>query len=260
MRTPSIYVRDTAPAARRWCSLEIVSQPLVSAIVVNWNGAPHLRPCLTALSQQTYPALEILLIDNASTDNSWQVISGLEREFSAQQQAQSPPASPDSPEMRRELHVLRNSRNEGFCRANNQGIADSQGEFVLLLNADVTLAPRFVEVLVQVMQADPAVGIALGKLLSGHDPTRIDSTGIVIYKNRRAVDRGQGEPDVGQYDTCQEVFGASAAACLYRRVMLDELAYPPPQADLDAEYLDTLFFAYKEDIDLAWRARLYGWK
>jgi GT2 family glycosyltransferase len=118
------------------------------------------------------------------------------------------------------------------------------------------------------MRSDPTIGITLGKLLSGHDPTRLDSTGISILKNRRAVDRGQGEIDSGQY-TPQEVFGASGATCLYREKMLEDVKYHWNEIATEErkrreaahdEYLDELFFAYKEDVDLSWRARLYGWK
>ena len=77
----------------------------------------------------------------------------------------------------------------------------------------------------------------------------------MIRKNRRAFDRGQGENDMGQYDIVEEVFGASGAACLYRKTMLEDIKYSS-----DDEYLDELFFMYKEDIDLSWRARLLGWK
>jgi GT2 family glycosyltransferase len=208
---------------------------LVSVIIVNWNGAAYLPACLTSLSKQTYAPIDILIVDNASTDDSCQAIETFQAQTSFK------------------VTLIRNQHNAGFCRGNNQGIRASHGEFVLLLNADVTLAPPFLENLVHVMQADQRIGIATGKLLSGYDSTRIDSTGIVIYKNCRAVDRGQREEDVGQYNHQEEVFGASGAACLYRRTMLEAINY-------DHEYLDELFFAYKEDVDISWRARLLGWK
>lgn len=212
--------------------------PLVSVIIVNWNGAKYLPACLSALIQQTYTPLEVVIVDNASTDDSCQMIETFQhrhQEF-------------------RPLMLLRNSCNEGFCRGNNQGIQHSHGDFVLLLNADVTLAADFIARLVQLMLSDRGIGIALGKLVSGENTSNLDSTGIVILKNRRALDRGQGEEDRGQYDVREEVFGASGAACLYRKTMLEQIAYS------GEEYLDELFFAYKEDVDLSWRARLAGWK
>lgn len=221
--------------------------PLISVIIVNWNGAAYLHTCLAALDAQTYAPIEIIMIDNASTDHSCEVIEAF-RSLCANRFAAEPSRShPD-------LRFIRNTRNEGFCRGNNQGIHASGGEFVLLLNADVVLDSQFIERLVQIMHSDQSIGIALGKLLSGSDPMKIDSTGIVIRKTRRAFDRGQREDDTGQYQRIEEVFGASGAACLYRRAMLEDIKYS------HTEYLDELFFAYKEDVDLSWRARLCGWK
>ncbi len=131
---------------------------------------------------------------------------------------------------------------------------------MLLLNADVRLAPGFIEHLVICMQEDERIGITLGKLLNGYEPATIDSTGIVICKNRRTFDRGQREVDAGQYNWREEVFGASGAACLYRRKMLEDIKYDALNEEDGVEYLDSLFFAYKEDVDLSWRARLCGWK
>lgn len=210
---------------------------MVSVIIVNWNGAQYLPTCLSALIQQTYTPLEIVIVDNASTDDSCQVIEMFQHRH----------------QELRALTLIKNTCNAGFCRGNNQGIQHAHGEFILLLNADVTLTPDFIAHLVHLMSSDPMIGITLGKLVSGDDPTIFDSTGIVILKNRRALDRGQYEKDHGQYDVREEVFGASGAACLYRKTMLEQIAFS------EQEYLDEVFFAYKEDVDLAWRARLAGW-
>lgn len=227
-----------------------MNRSLVSVIIVNWNGANYLETCLVSLARQQHCRLEILIVDNASTDCSSEVVASFQMQH------------PKLP-----VIFIRNAQNEGFCRANNQGIRASSGEFVLLLNADVTLQPLFIAKLLQVMRNDRKVGIAAGKLLSGLDPQKIDSTGIVIYKNRRAVDRGQQEADDGRYAEQEEIFGASGAACLYRRAMLEALKYSrkelaefQPTDQPHDEYLDELFFAYKEDVDLSWRAQLAGWK
>lgn len=236
---------------------------LISVIIVNWNGANYLPACLAALLRQTYTPFELVIVDNASTDKSGQILDEFQRQY---EERGSPPLvvppsggiSPLKRELQTEklqaLTIIRNTWNEGFCRGNNQGIQASHGDFVLLLNADVTLEPDFIARVVDVMHSDPEIGIAVGKLLNGHDPSRIDSTGIVILKNRRALDRGQQEREAGQYNRREEVFGASGAACLYRKTMLEHIKYPHD------EYLDQLFFAYKEDVDLSWRARLQGWK
>jgi GT2 family glycosyltransferase len=140
----------------------------------------------------------------------------------------------------------------GFGVANNQGIRNSSGDFVLLLNADVVLEQQFLAVLVKLIQQNQRAGLAAGKLLNYDERTRLDSTGLIISKNRRAYDRGQGDLDTGQYDQEGEVFGVSGAACLCRRTMLEDIRY-------DGEYFDELFFVYKEDVELSWRTRLFGW-
>lgn len=218
----------------------------VSVVIVNWNGAQYLHPCLKALHEQTLLPQEILLIDNASTDHSCQVFEDFQAQqtsLHSEKQTQPAPA----------LRLIRNTSNQGFCRANNQGIRESQGEFVLLLNPDVILDSAFLARLVKLMHSDQMIGIVTGKLLSGYEQSKIDSTGIIIRKNRRAFDRGQREVDTGRYNEIEEVFGATGAACFYRKAMLDDI-------QCEGEYLDELFFMYKEDVDLSWRARLFGWK
>ncbi len=143
--------------------------------------------------------------------------------------------------------------NTGFSAAHNLAILRSRAPFYLALNPDVFLFPDFVEHLVDAMDGDSQVGSASGKLLLAGDQTRIDSTGIYLVPAQRHFDRGQGEADVGQYDTPDFVFGASAAAALYRRAMLEDVA-------VEGEVFDEDFFAYREDADLAWRAQLFGWR
>jgi GT2 family glycosyltransferase len=123
---------------------------------------------------------------------------------------------------------------------------------VLSLNPDVVVRTGFIAEMVQVMERNERVGMVAPKLLRADDPTFLDSTGLFIDRRRRLYDRGQGEPDRGQYDAQRHVFGACGAAALYRRVMLDDVT-------LDGEYFDEDFFAYCEDADLSWRAQLRGW-
>src|SRR5262249_58653681 len=100
------------------------------------------------------------------------------------------------------------------------------------------------------------IGSLSGKLLRGdpvEGPSVIDSAGHVLYRNRTALNRGENEPDRGQFDEPAEVFGVCAAAALYRRAMLEDVR-------VGDDYFDSTFFAYLEDVDLDWRARLRGWK
>ncbi|MBI3263069.1 MAG: glycosyltransferase family 2 protein, partial [Acidobacteria bacterium] len=120
------------------------------------------------------------------------------------------------------------------------------------LNPDVVLSPDFVSAMVAAVEPDRQVGSASGKLLSAVDPRIIDSTGIYMVPSQRHFDRAQGEPDAGQAEQPELVFGCSGAAGFYRREMLEDAA-------INGEIFDEDFFAYREDADLAWRAQILGW-
>ena len=143
--------------------------------------------------------------------------------------------------------------------AQNQAVAAGRGDWVLTLNPDVLLMPGFIRALVGAGESDPEVGSVCGKLLSigpGFQPLaepRIDSTGIYFTPELRHFDRGWHETDDGRYQRRDFVFGASAAAALYRREMIEDVAP-------DGEFFDPDFFAYREDADVAWRAQLLGWR
>lgn len=209
--------------------------PDVSVVLVLWNGEDFLRPCLDSLRAQTLGNIEILAVDNASADGSARLFA---REM------------PESA-------LIENHRNLGFAGAANQGIDGTAGEFVLLLNPDVVLAPDFLEQLTTALRAaGPRTGWAAAKLLRmsrGRPTTIIDSTGHFLTRARYPHNRGWGEEDRGQYDGDTAVFGSCAAAVLYRRQMLDDLR-------LGGEVFDADFSSYFEDADLDWRAALAGWR
>jgi len=207
--------------------------PLVSAGIVTWNSERHLSACLDGLAVQGYSRLELIVIDNGSVDRSVRLVR--ERWPTAR--------------------VIENARNEGFCRAHNAGIRASQGEYYLALNPDVELLPGFIERLVSALETRPACGAAVGKMwqTGQADPPPLDAAGLFLDRRRHQYLRGRGEPDRGQFDTAEEVFGADGAAPLYRRAMLEDVK-------IEGQYFDEQFFAYMEDVDLAWRARLLGWR
>ncbi len=215
-------------------------RPTVSAVLVGWNSLRYLNACFKSLETQTLPPSEIIFVDNGSTDGT--------RTWLRQKHP--------------EICLIQNSRNVGFCVANNQGIAAARGDYVLLLNTDVVLEPWFIEIVVGELEENAEFGWGSGKLLrldpDDPDPTDpheavIDSTGEIILSSRRAINRGSDEIDEGQYDRREEVFGVTAAAAIYRRAMLDDLR-------LGGDWLDSDYFAYLEDCDLNWRARLRGWR
>jgi hypothetical protein len=197
---------------------------LISVIVLNYNGRGFLNGCLTSLASQTYSDFEVIVVDNGSRDGSPEYIE----------------------ENYPWVRLAKNDENLGFAGGTNVGIRAAKGEFVITLNNDSRADSRFIEELIKPM-ADPEVGVCAAKML--FPDGRINSAGICISRSGAAWDRGMFEPDRGQYEFVEEVFGACAGAALYRREMLDEIGL-----------FDEDFFLYLEDVDLAFRARLAGWK
>jgi len=202
----------------------------VAIVVVAWNSASYLPACLGSLRRLARRATELVVVDNGSADGSAELVRR------------------DYPEAR----LIVRHENVGFCRANNLGIQATSSPFVLVLNPDTELEPEFLEQLLPAFD-DPRVAIAAGKLLR-FDRETIDSAGQNLSRARRPEDRGYGRPDRGQFDRDAEVFGACGAAALYRRAMLDAIADPGPS------FFDESFFAFGEDLDLAWRAQRCGWR
>ena len=206
----------------------------VSAAVINWNNREHILPCLTSLFEQRRVELQVVVLDNASVDGSVELI---ERAFPG-------------------ITIVRNARNLGFAAAHNIGFRRTIGEWHLVLNSDVVLDPDYVARLLDAAEDRPRIGALSGKLLrfgqrDGRDV--IDSVGIEMFSSRRVWDRGTGESDQGQYDDMQQVFGCCAAAALYRRSTMNEVAP-------DGEIFPESYFAYYEDVDLAWLMNRRGWQ
>ncbi len=217
----------------------------VSIQIVTWNSKRYIAECLDALAQQTFTDFSVMVIDNGSGDGTVKLV-----------RSEYPTVA-----------VLENFRNLGFSKANNQGIKLSKSEYVLVMNPDVVLEPDFLEQLVACADSHPEAASFGGKVLKlgtqaiDHDDESglresvkseiIDTAGLVLYKSRRAMNRGENEKDQKQYDRAVEVFGISGACVLYRRTLLNEVV-------VKNEYFDEDFFAYKEDVDLAWRLQLYG--
>lgn len=204
--------------------VEEIVKGRVSVSLVTWNSWPIVEECITSLFRQNHQPLEVLLVDNASCDGT----PGQVR-FNYPQ-----------------VTVFENARNEGFARGHNQNIRRSCGEYILILNPDVLLAPDFLKILVDKAR-EKGEGGAFSGLLMRMDENKVDSAGIGFSKWKRVFD----DRRIG---TTQEapIFGPSGAAALYRRFMLEDIR----EGD---EYFDEAFFAYYEDVDLAWRAQKLGW-
>lgn len=195
----------------------------VSIVIPTMRGRARLPSCIDALRAQTFRDFEIVVIDNASADGS--------REWLAEQG---------------DVRVIRNERNVGFAAACNQGIRASGAPFVALLNDDVRAEPGWLHALLAAMA--PGVGAVASLMLFAAQPEIVQCAGICLDRAAIAWERLAGSSAVEASKSC-EVFGASGGACLYRRAMLDEIGL-----------LDEEFFAYQEDVDLAWRAQCAGWR
>ncbi|MEK4849608.1 glycosyltransferase family 2 protein [Paenibacillus sp. FSL H7-0756] len=244
----------------------------VSVHIVTYNSADDIAECLSAVLNQDYPVKKIVVVDNASADGSAEKVRAFYHELtqgsarmridplhsvdaaviSSRTTASANYAgSSESPSIPN-LVLLENEHNTGFAPAHNQAIAGTTTDYVLVLNPDLTLAPDYISKLVARMEADPRIGSATGKLLLKADHSLVDSTGLRMNKARRAFDRGAGEP-ADQWNESGEVFGVSGAAAMYARRMIEDIS-------VEGEFFDADFFAYKEDVDVAWRAELFGWK
>lgn len=203
----------------------------VSVGIVAWNADEVLARCVASVRAQSYPHIVLHVWDNASADRG----RGMVAQVTADEE--------------RTLSKV----NVGFSGAHNRLIARTDAACYLCLNPDAVLTVDYVARLVEALEATPEAGSATGRLLRLDTPDVLDSTGIVMTRDQRHLDRGADEPAAGRFeDGPEEIFGPSGAAALYRRAMLDDVA-------VRGEIFDEDFFAYREDADLAWRARVQGW-
>jgi GT2 family glycosyltransferase len=215
----------------------MASKDLVSVTVVTFNSGRFIKRCLESVLEQKYPNMEVVIVDNASTDGTQDILE----QFTGS------------------CRIYYNDENIGFAAAQNQAISLAGGDWILTLNPDVLLLPNFIQALVDAGQLDPKAGTVCGKLLTIRatfdlpDKQLVDSTGIYFTPMLRHLDRGSQEVDNGHYLNFEYVFGATAAAALYRRQMIDDIS-------ILGEFFDPDFFVYREDADVAWRAQLMGWR
>jgi GT2 family glycosyltransferase len=215
----------------------MVYKDLVSVTLVTYNSGRFIKRCLESVLEQKYPKLEVIIVDNASTDGTADLLEPFANR----------------------CRIYYNDKNIGFAAAQNQAISLSSAEWVLTLNPDVLLLPNFIQNLVDAGNVDPKVGTVCGKLLSIlatfdlPDEELVDSTGIYFTPMLRHLDRGSQEVDQGHYINFEYVFGATAAAALYRRSMIEDIS-------IQGEFFDPDFFVYREDADVAWRGQLLGWR
>ena len=197
----------------------------VTIVIPNYNGKHFMEPCLSSLSEQTYKNFHILVVDNASSDGS---IEYMEENY------------PD-------IELIKLQKNFGFSKAVNIGIQHSRTPYVILLNNDTTVDTRYVEEMVKAIEKSPKIFSVSSKMIQMYHPELIDSAGDLYTLLGWGVCRGCGRP-VSNYQKYDEIFTACAGAAIYRRSVFDEIGY-----------FDENHFAYLEDIDIGYRARIYGY-
>lgn len=198
-----------------------------SVVIPNWNGRRFLPTCIDALAAQTYPAVEVIIVDNASVDGSREHVRMC------------------YPWVR----LVELPENRGFTGACNAGLEVAQGDYVALLNNDTQVDPGWAAAVVEAFERHPEVGIVASKMLLFDRRDHIHTAGDFFTVDGRAGNRGVWQRDEGQFDQEAYVFSACGGSAAYRRAMLDEVGL-----------LDDDFFFSLEDMDLAWRAQLAGWQ
>lgn len=202
------------------------SRALISIVIPTWNGARHLAVCFNALRRQTLPPYEIILVDNASTDETRLIV---ER---------------DHPE----VQYIRLPVNRLFAGACNVGMRAARGQFVALLNNDTEADEHWLENVAATFNQHPDAGFVASKLRLFDQRDKLHAAGDFYSARGVPGNRGVWQVDDGSFDR-EYVFGACGAASVYRREMLDKVGL-----------LDETFAFSCEDVDLSWRAQLAGYK
>lgn len=211
--------------------------PRVSVVVPTHNGARLMPECLEALWNQTFRDFETLVVDDASTDETYELLLGY-------------------PELVKVI-TLGGEKGHGFVAAVNAGLAETRGEIIVLLNNDAIPDRNWLGELVCALDRNPWAGMAASKLVLYDRPDVLHSAGDYYGLDGVPNSRGVWQRDTGQFDKEEEVFGPCAAAAAYRRELLADVAQAagtqPPYRVLDPQ-----LWMYCEDVDLNLRARLRG--
>src|SRR6056297_1757783 len=223
--------------------------PKLSIHIVTFNSRQFIKYCLDSLFKSNFNDFQVFIIDNNSCDGTVEFIN--RKYFDKKKE--------------KKLYLIKNKANKGFSGAHNQAINLTDSEYVLVLNPDTIIEPDFLSKMVNFMDKNKKTGAACGKLLKARfknieleqikKTNILDTTGIKALRSNRFLDRGEREEDKGQFKT-GSVFGVSGACAFYKRDALENVKMKNGD---NFEYFDNDFFAYKEDIDICWRMRLFGW-
>jgi GT2 family glycosyltransferase len=201
--------------------------PMVSVIILNYNGAEYIERCINSVLNSDYENLEIIVVDNASTDLSDRII---ESKFRC-----------------KKVRIFANSKNLGYAEGNNVGAREAKGQYLVFLNNDTEVDSRWLNSLVETMESDSDIGAAQFKILRMTRKSEIDTCGHMLTRFGFTYERGSGEVDLGQYDYVTDIFAGKGAALAVKRDLFEKTG------EFDAD-----FFILREDTDLCWRIWLTG--
>ncbi len=204
-----------------------MTAPTASVVVLSWNGLEHLEVCLSSVCAQTYQDREIILVDNGSSDGSQEWV---EKRF---------------PEVR----VARLEVNRGVPGGVNFGISQARGRFIAILNNDIEAHPEWLGESIRALERHPDAGFTATRIRLFYRRDRLDTAGDLYFREGFPAKRGWLHRDGPEFDQPIWVFGACAAAAVYRRELFDAVG------NFDEEFQATL-----EDLDLSFRAQLQGFK
>lgn len=202
-------------------------EPLVSILIVNYNGSEVLNPCLSSLTKSVYKNIDVIVVDNGSTDDS---VSMIKKNY-------------------KDVVLVEAGKNLGFASGNNLAYESAKGKYVILLNGDTEVKPDWLNRLVEFAEEHPDGGVFTPKILFFEDKKTINSAGGMCDIYGFSPLRGTFEKDVGQYNKTETVFYAHGAAMMIRKDLIDKIGF-----------LDDSYFIYHEELDFCWRTWLSGYK
>lgn len=203
--------------------------------IVTWNSASTISACIQSVLDQTFSDFQLMIVDNNSKDETCKIVESFKDP---------------------RLSIFKKNENTGFCGGHNYSIANSESDFVLLVNPDIILSKNYIDCSMKTIQENDKFGTVCGLLLQDNftnPETLIDSAGLEIKRSRVMKMRYHGEKRNEVNLIKEEVFGADGALPLYRRSMINDIS-------VNNQFFDELFFAHKEDWDISWRSNIYGWK
>lgn len=244
-----------------------MSRTKIGVIILNFNGWQDTIACLASVYQSNYSQYQVIVVDNGSQDDSLGQICDWARvqtgkpaskfsrviEYTRQETEEVQNIEEEDFLKERKLIIIKNEKNYGFAEGNNIGmryaLKDKEITRIALFNSDVKIAVNCLREMVQTLDSAKAVGSCQPKMFLMDESRIIDALGMSFDQKGKALQVAYGIKDSGQYSVNQEIFGACAGAVLYKKEMLEQIGF-----------FDEEFFAYYEDVDLALRARLAGWK